>query len=702
MRPGVAKLRDTLVESLQSHPGLTYEQLRSWHQPAYLSAHGLDVKRAEHYAGFVSSFRLRAAQHTMLADLGFAVIPRPAANRSPAGPVDLYYRVFAAHLPVFITADSILHAWHRSYENLVEAVERLRLQTELRLALERSIEALNAQTPAGRDALLYLGVARALLDPDWAPPDPVAEDCAQLVAAAHAGAIRRVHLFGDKNTVIDFSQFIPRGHYSRWEDQQRYFRAMMWLGRVDLVLFDAHRRGPPNPRTEAAARALVAAVRKGGAEEPLNMLDDFYRAQVGRTNAISPLALLKLCAEHGLKDCAGSAQDLQQVYEAWGVAAYSGRYLAKDRYTVSLRCFPQRFAIDAWVTSNTTTPELAPPHPAGRAMASVLDVAFALGSNRALEYFRSEMALPQRENLPAMLYALRTAIRAHRPTTVDDSVYNHWLEALVALSTPTVDERYPKVMRTGRWHDRKLEAVLGSWAELRHDTVLTVEQSMGSLGCQYPQGYVEPVPGLYRALGRAAAKLRPFYAAPRQLPPAHPRVVIAARARAFLVKFQQTMKRLAKLAELQLAGGTMSGADLAFLRHTVDRHAQGYGGIRSYDGWYPALFWTEAWQGREHDMAVLPYVEGGILKPVVTDVHTDTYAGSVLQVGVGSPELLIAAIDTQQGVALYGGPVYSVYAFARPISQRMTDNEWGQLVGHGRLPGRPAFARRYRAQPIAE
>ena len=51
-------------------------------------------------------------------------------------------------------------------------------------------------------------------------------------AKAAKGA-KEIVLFGAKRDV-DFSQFEPRGHYTNTEQLKRYFRAMMWLGRIDF------------------------------------------------------------------------------------------------------------------------------------------------------------------------------------------------------------------------------------------------------------------------------------------------------------------------------------------------------------------------------------------------------------------------------------------------------------------------------------
>src|SRR5690606_20487213 len=36
---------------------------------------------------------------------------------------------------------------------------------------------------------------------------------------------------------MDYSQYTPRGHYTRSEDLQKYFRAMMWYGQVPFNVY---------------------------------------------------------------------------------------------------------------------------------------------------------------------------------------------------------------------------------------------------------------------------------------------------------------------------------------------------------------------------------------------------------------------------------------------------------------------------------
>jgi hypothetical protein len=294
-----------------------------------------------------------------------------------------------------------------------------------------------------------------------------------------------------------------------------------------------------------------------------------------------------------------------------------------------------------------------------------------------------DMERPYRENLPATLEAARRTMDAVPPAELDPTAMNHWLEALRALSAPGLTDDLPQVMRTAAWHDRKLEAALASWAELRHDTILIVEQSTGGIGCQYPAGYVEPVPGVYRSLAASAGALEALYLEPGMEMP--------GEVPTFLVHFQQVAERLAQIAERELAGEDMTEDDLAFLNQTADLHGESYYGARVFDGWYPRLFWTFEW-GAEYPFDDDP---SGISEPTVADVHTDAENGLALEVGVGHPGLMLVAVDAGGTLAVYGGPVGSLFTFDVPLDGRMTDEQWYEKVEAGDLPERPAFARGY-------
>lgn len=685
--PLARRLAEEFARHYKQVEGMTYAQLQSTHDQRYHKALDFNVSSAAHYKSFVSAFGLTPKAKQTLDSRGFVVVPSPAAGQGGAGPADIYYRVFAKDLPVFISADSILHAWHRTFDKILEKTEEQELHKTLTQLMAKTMGALDTTQQSGKDALFYLAVARSLLDGSD-PPKSVKSEVSRYLKLIESRQLAHVDFMGVP-TDLDFSQFIPRGHYTNSETLEKYFMAMMWLGRTDLVLLDPNPAHEPRPREEAAARALAGAMEQSKALAQFDKLDQFYRAFVGQTNALTPQSLLQLCSQVKMQSCIGAATSIEPLYAKQPAPEYSSRVFADDVPPITMRFFPQRFAYGAWVTSQTTTPRIKPAVVGGRAMAMPEDVAFALGSDRAVEYYAQEMKKPLRENLPATLEAARQTMASIRPTELDDTIFNHWLEGLMALSKTELAPALPQVMRTAAWHDRKLEAVLASWTELRHDTILIVEQSTGGMGCQYPKGYVEPVPALYDAMAQAANLMAK---------------VFAGGAYSFtnvgpcMEHWRSTLKQLGAIADKELAGQPMSAAELDFLNKTADQHGSAYYGGRVFDGWYPQLFWTPQWAPADPNLSHLDSMyahPSGLSEPIVADVHTDAENGRALEVATGHPGLMIVAIDNKGDISLYGGPVSSYYSFDVPLSERMTDEEWEAKVDAGNLPSRPEFTRSY-------
>src|SRR5207244_4867388 len=62
----------------------------------------------------------------------------------------------------------------------------------------------------------------------------------------------------DYPRLLDFSQFKPRGHYMDTVRLQRYFKATLWLGRIDLRIAGGDRNCDGN-RLPSSTRQLGTA-----------------------------------------------------------------------------------------------------------------------------------------------------------------------------------------------------------------------------------------------------------------------------------------------------------------------------------------------------------------------------------------------------------------------------------------------------------
>src|SRR5690606_27417330 len=146
-----------------------------------------------------------------------------------------------------------------------------------------------------------------------------------------------------------------------------------------------------------------------------------------------------------------------------------------------------------------------------RMMPSPLDAAYAaMGNDAALPLLDSE--LRTHGKYPRALDGARVLADAHGAELWEANLYNLWLGSLRALS-PAADVSdpaavgMPQVTGTEAWNRRILNTQLGSWAELRHDTLLYAKQSYtGVPGCDYPDAYVDPYPEFFAKLVRFAQR----------------------------------------------------------------------------------------------------------------------------------------------------------------------------------------------------
>lgn len=195
-----------------------------------------------------SSLALNQSELAALDVQGFALTDRISFPSFTYG----YQTLYLEDLPLYVSADSILDALHSSYDSILKALEQQQLSAELSALLA----GMHARLGVGagkewgsdvvHDADLFIAVARSLLSGSEVAPvaGGSAKDVHELVGlAAAAEGVKTFQLFGVLRKDEDFSQFKPRGHYTDSVELTRYFKAMMWLGRVDLRLLETESDG---------------------------------------------------------------------------------------------------------------------------------------------------------------------------------------------------------------------------------------------------------------------------------------------------------------------------------------------------------------------------------------------------------------------------------------------------------------------------
>lgn len=602
-----------------------------------------------------------------------------------------YAAIYMADLPVYVSADSVLHALHRSYDNVLANLERQVLESTLSALLDglrRRLPASAAPESVKRDLDVYLAVARSLLNASGARVAPVAGGDAQAInslvgKAMDSDGASDVSLFGVSRTE-DFSQFKPRGHYT--DGLEPYFRAMMWLGRIDLRMIETQPDGTQLLRRPQADAAVALASLMGDSElQGWKRLDQAVTAFVGEQDymtvpQVAPLLAALKTDEAGFYGKPDGEVGAALAAGGFGLQKIASHVMINDGnvdtlpLNLSFALLGQRYIVDSHVLSQVVWDRTKEQ----RMMPSALDAAFAaLGNDQAGQLLKPEL---ERFKYAPQLAGARFLVDEHGPQYFEGNLYTTWLGALRTLSPGAGgSDGLPPVARTEAWGRRLLNTQLASWAELRRDTILYAKQSYtGGAGCEFPDAYVEPYPALWAKVGTFAKRLS---AATAGFDPA-----AVAFVQDYASRLGVVAGRFQRMAESQRSGSPHSAEDLAFINQVVRtrQEPQGCIPVNIPDGWYKDLF-LDPNAALEAD-------------PTIADIHTQptdeagNMVGNVYHVTTGLPRAMVVTVESCTGLRAYVGLVSDYGERFTTDFQRLNDEEWQkQLGGDGAGSNPPEF-----------
>ncbi|MBI5772786.1 MAG: DUF3160 domain-containing protein [Verrucomicrobia bacterium] len=691
----------------------------------------------------LTDFRLNTNELAIFQTNGFVVSARLGDDSF----ADSFYKIFTDDLPVFVSCDAVLHAWHRSYVSMLEEIEEIFLAP----TLETILQNMAAQVPsvwsqvsettqrnAVKDADYFLAVARSLIT----GTDNFGSLGQNSLISSTLAAINNlqpgyVSAFGTFRSV-DFSQFQVRGHYETSQRLQRYFRAMMWCGLMDFRFAGA--TSDNSTRELAGAAAMHVLMNNSGQLNNWKFLNEVIQMFVGLPDSLNFAQLNDLMATAGIQSAASlpgtsGLQSLQSQIMAGqlGVQNIQSGYFWSplSRQQIKLpRSFTvqgQRFVMDAWAMGQCVFDKIiwdedgipGVEDKVLRRVPSALDVAFTvLGNNQVVPEIASRIAAtnghPWRDGRPYQhnLAAVRRVIDLQNSSVWTNNIYNCWLGCLRELSPPTTGPEFPDAMRTRAWAMKTLNTQLASWTQLRHDTVLYAKQPYtGILACSYPDGFIEPRVSFWERMRDMALRTMDMVA---NLPDTGDFVfesnasfdsaftysigTIFSNRLTFLDNFAAQMTTLRDISIKELNRQPLTTNETFFLQTVIEGYSAAYTGVRTYSGWYPTLFYRNA---RTRQSSVF-LDQSDLEDALVTDVHTDTPddivgdPGAILHEGVGRIHLLIMAVNLGlNDVAVYAGPVMSHYEFELGPTTRKSDSQWKSEVNARNLPPQPDWTRGY-------
>lgn len=662
-------------------------------------------------------FELTDDELAALQERHFVVTERLSYGSMGDALIDVFYH----DLPVFISTDAVLQALHRSYDVILQSLEYSLLYTDLQTALQAMYDTYpqlmsEYQDQPGmasplEDIDLYITMALSLLEGELLDPQNVSYDFVeQYWNAVQAELLVSMPLFSDAPRDLDFSQFTPRGHYDDWGGSlSRYFKTMMWLGRMDFLLAN-----PPGFVTESDVRRmnidsilLLELIDLAAARDPLEEVDEVIEFMVGESDNLTMSELRGIMAEQGID---GADALLADATYASFQDAVAHSPLAEQKILssiimydweeeppplpVSFRLLGQRFVIDSYVFARVVFPNIRYQGTNfWRPMPDPLDAMFALGNEDAIQLMEEEL---EEYHYATALAGMRYLVDACDDEFWSNSLYNIWLNSIRALNPPADSSNLPLFMQTTGWHQQKLNTQLASWAQLRHDNLLYAKQSYtGGFTCYYPCGYVEPYPEFYGNLRQFAEQAGAYFGGLGDEGNWGLSSIVK-----YFNRFASLTDTLETLANKELSGTPFDENEEEFLKRVLTSvYTEGFCGITPADGWYVEMFYGFDLGESSKSAYDADYV--------IADVHTqptDEFGapvGKVLHVGVGDVNLGIYLVEqTHSDVprCAYVGPAMSYYEVTTGGFDRLTDERWAEdYLFTGDTPPRPDWVNVYLA-----
>ncbi|MCL5735125.1 MAG: DUF3160 domain-containing protein [Actinobacteria bacterium] len=648
--------------------------------PAYLQPAPVDLGAVEN----LSQVKLTQPQKDVLARQGFVVTPDLSEWR-PQKFWQVYEEARYSRIPLLVTTDTILNAYHTIFDTTLTQLEETAF-IDKALAMSRALRvSASAQADAAKDDKVqqaalaneaYFAVGESLLKGTLTSPDRVHDTVAAELALIDAAAGL------DESPILgyleDYSQYKPRGHYTRSEGLKRYFKAMMWYGHTAFWL----QAKEPDVGEELATRltrqaALISLSLTGDAEQAWKAIYEPTAFMVGTSDDITAADMRPAMGvafgsqSPSLADLAddqkiGLLQDeLQKLPPPTILTGANSEPLGtpQEETERSFRVMGQRYIPDSYAFQQLTwrwvgTEEKKREYPMG------LDAMAVLGSDQAFALAKTTYGQDAYQDWEAQLKKVKGQFDTRSPAFWPTNLYTGWLDGLrLVFAFPP--EKAPDLMKTQVWARKGLNAALGSWTELRHDTILYAKQSVVAEGGGdeplYTAGYVEPYPAFYDHMGRLATTTK------------------------------EGLSAYGLLGQ-DLSDKLQAMADLCFrLKGIADKELSGQALNQEEQN-------TILYIGSELEhLELFSDTEGRTLSPadekspVVADVHTNLNARTALEEGTGYPQVLYTVMELDGKQLVLVGASYSYYEFIVPMDKRMTDEEWQGVLDAGTAPPRPVW-----------
>jgi hypothetical protein len=657
---------------------------------------------------------LSANLKNLIAKNAFAVEPSDYNEFFP-----LYESNRYDYTPSFITTDSILHNYHLVFNFLLKQLEEQKLATELKQLNSNMLSESQAQYDAlkgtewenaAKRNVGFFAVGSKLLDPSVIVPPVIQNEVSQeltLIDAHQDMAASPVMNIGSEQDMIidtpqgpqllgalteDYTQYVPRGHYDKTDQLKAYFKSMMWYGRLTFRL--------KNEDEIKSGILITLALNKEENKTSWNKIYEQINIFVGKSDDINYYQFKDLVEKvygtsttiqlisnnkNGFTSFVNETKTIEPPQINSMPIFQANIQPDREKEIKGFRFMGQRFTIDASIFQRLVYREVGDktkscqefkPKETGcqtgaRCLPKGLDIPATMGSGEAKNILK-EMGETQYACYQENMSKMNDYVSGLSTEIWTQNLYWGWLYQLRPL-TDIKPSGYPTFMQNTAWARKDLNTFLGSWSELKHDTILYAKQTYAEFGGgggpdqKDDRGYVEPNPYVY---ARLASLLK-----------------MTSEGLEIRGLLTPSMKdNLSKMEQLAISLKTISEKELNNEKLTDDEYEL----IRSYGGQLEH-FWIEVNKDEQQfkDSTQKDYLDDNPAA-IVADVATDPN-GQVLEEGTGKISEIYVVFPIDGKLRIARGGVYSYYEFSWPMSDRLTDKKWREMLTSETPPELPSW-----------
>lgn len=612
----------------------------------------------------------------MLGKNGFAIVPNSNIQL-----FHLYEQNDYQQFPDFVTTDMYMQLFHMYFGYVLRTIEEEKfipllsqicqeMQTEMDKIANTTFDE-SIKEIARYDATYY-AIAYTLLTNEKIAVPTGYEDQYKIETDNILSADDNFSIYLDYTKVLfPYSLFKPRGHYTRSEKMKNYFRSMMWLQTApycvdnDLQLKKAILSASIIANQESILTNYKAIM------EPVSFI-------IGQPDNVSFLQLANIYKNGGynLNELLSDSKSLNKFKdEVKTLMSSQNRIKPKQAFDcVDLINFmPQRYLADNEILQELVDVKSGVTK---RAYPKGLDVMAAFGSKSAENILLNELKEGEKwDEYPDLLNGLKDKMSS---INWNASVYNKWMEGLVELQKPNSD--YPYFMQTPQWAKKDLNTSLASWSELKHDAILYAEQPMaaecGGAGPPDPYtiGYVEPNIGYWEKVIELLDLTNDILKRNNLMNEDISRISERLKENAsFLLSASKKELAGERLSENEYHQIEYIGSTFEWITLDLVKEKNQY-----LDGWKNV-------KGPDKSVAVVA--------DIYTSNGTNNPEHGILHVATGNVNDIFVVVEIGGYLYLTKGAVLSFYEFHVPMGNRLTDEEWQDMLDKNQAPDIPEWVK---------